>query len=173
MFSDEEKFEFEMGGHQFSYAKRIDKKRCFIGCTGFSGLHHSGKFSTWCPGRFDYPETEEEVIRLLMYSSRIKAKWPKIPDGSRGFTPDANLGYEVGICCGNCCNICFGDPKETAKNYKILVNSGCVIQKENGELEVFPPEEAKEKFEAMDEKHKRLYFWDYKRGLNQKPEAKD
>ena len=111
---------------------------------------------------------------MLVHSSQIKAKWPKIPDDSQGFTPEVgNLGYDVGISCGNCCNICFGDPKETAKNYKILVNSGCVIQKENGELEVYPPDEAKEKFEAMDDKHKKLYYWDFKRGLNKNQEAKE
>jgi hypothetical protein len=54
---------------------------------------------------------------------------------------------------------------ETAKNYKILKNSGCIIQKENGELVVFPPEKAKEEFEKMDPKHQRLYYKDYKKRI--------
>ena len=50
---------------------------------------------------------------------------------------------------------------ETA-GYKILVNSGCVIQREDGYLEVFPPDKAIEEFERMPIKHQRLYHKDYK-----------
>ncbi len=170
MFSDKDAFTFSLGGYEFSYSKRIDIRRCLIGCTGFTGLHYNGKFSTWCPGRFEYPENEEEVSKLLVHSSRIKGKWPTISDGSEGFTASVDLGYQTQISCGNCANICFGDPKETAENYKILVNSGCVIQKENGEILILPPEEAKEAFEAMDPKHQRLYASDYKRGLKRQKE---
>lgn len=39
--------------------------RCFITCGGSNGLHPSGKFSTWSPGRYDYPENDKEVARLM------------------------------------------------------------------------------------------------------------
>jgi len=168
MFSDKEAFTFKMGGREYSYAKRIDIRRCIIGCMGLTGLHHSGKFSTWSPGRFEYPEDEDEVTRLLVHSSMTKGKWPQIPDGSKGFNVSVDLGYDIQISCGNCSNICFGDPKETAKNYKILTNSGCVIQKENGEILILPPEEAEKVFQSMDPKHMRLYDYNYKRGLKKR-----
>ena len=168
MFSDKEDFSFTLGGHTFSYANRIDKKRCILVCGGFNGLHHSRKFSTWSPGRYEYPENEEEVLRLMNHAVRIRAKWPKIPDGSVGYTPSSGIGHDIQLSCGNCANICFGDPKETAKNYKILTNSGCVVQKENGEIMVLPAEEAENAFKAMNPKHQRLYTTDYKKGIKTK-----
>ena len=65
---------------------------------------------------------------------------------------------ETKLTCGNCQLICWGDPKETAENYRILTNSGCVVQKENGDIVVLPPKEADEVFNKMDPKHKRLYY---------------
>lgn len=170
MFSDKEEFTFTIGGYTFSYAKRIDKNRCFLVCGGFQGLHHSGKFSTWSPGRYPYPEDEKEVLRLLTHVTMTRGKRPLIKDNSGGYTTSSDLGYNIQLSCGNCNNICFGDPKETAKNYKILINSGCVIQHEDGTIEILPPEEAEKTFNAMDPKHQRLYTWDYKSKIKDKKE---
>ncbi len=49
------------------------------------------------------------------------------------------------------------DKKETAKNLKLLQNSGCVLQKPNGDLYALPADEAREAFEKMDPDHRRLY----------------
>jgi hypothetical protein len=38
-----------------------------------------------------------------------------------------------------------------------------VIQREDGSLEVYPPEKAKKVFESMPNEHQRLYTKDYKR----------
>jgi len=40
---------------------------------------------------------------------------------------------------------------------KNRIYSGCVIQRENGDIVVLPPDEAAEEFEKMDPAHKRLY----------------
>jgi hypothetical protein len=93
-------------------------------------------------------------------------KRPKIKDHSKGYKPASfDDKGTIQLTCGNCNLICWGDPAETAKNYKILKNSGCVIQKEDGEIAVLPPEKAKEEFEKMSPKHKRLYAKDYKKKL--------
>jgi hypothetical protein len=65
---------------------------------------------------------------------------------------------ETKLTCGNCQLICWGDPKETAENYRILTNSGCVLQKENGDIIVLPHEEAELEFNKMNPKHQRLYY---------------
>ena len=62
------------------------------------------------------------------------------------------------LTCGNCQLICWGDPKLTKENYQLLTNSGCVIQKENGEILVLPPDGAEKTFRTMDSKHQKLYF---------------
>jgi hypothetical protein len=46
-----------------------------------------------------------------------------------------------------------------------LVNSGCVIQNEDGSLEVFQSEKAKEVFESMPIKRQRLYRKEYKQKM--------
>jgi hypothetical protein len=154
MFSPDEKVEITLGGHTFSYSKRVDKLRCVLTCGGFNGLHKSGKFSTFSPGRYDYPETAMEVRRVFSGGK-----------GASSLPTEETKNDVVQLTCGNCQIICWGNPKETAKNYKILVNSGCVIQKEDGTLEVFPPDKAKEEFEKMPFKRQRWYTKDYKKKM--------
>lgn len=169
MFSEDEETTVTLGGYSFSYSKRTNKSRCVLVCGGCSGLHKSGDFSTWSPGRYDYPEDDIEVNRLLSLAMTAQKRRPPIKDHSKGYTPASYGGKgSVQLTCGNCQLICWGDPKETAKNYKILKNSGCVIQKEDGELIVLPPEKAREEFENMDPKRQRLYYKDYKKTIRRK-----
>jgi len=196
MFSPDEKIEVTLGGHKFSYSKRLDKFRCMLTCGGFNGLHKSGKFSTFSPGRYEYPENKKEVRKLFPAALNGWRKRPFIKDNSTGYIPasftkgenptegtkremlkktvNQFLGEsespEIGdkknriqLTCGNCNIVCAGNPKETAKNYKILVNSGCVIQREDGSIEVYPPEKAKEELEKMPLERQSWYTKDYKK----------
>jgi hypothetical protein len=163
MFSPTEETVVDIGGKTFTYSKRMNKMRCFLTCGGSNGLHHSGKFSTWSPGRYDYPESDIEVSRLMSLAMTSQRKRPPIKDCSNGYQPASYGGMaSVQLTCGNCQFVCAGNPKETAQRYKILVNSGCVIQDEDGKLEVFPPDKAKEVFESMPIKKQHLYYKDYK-----------
>ncbi|MFX1447133.1 MAG: epoxyqueuosine reductase [Promethearchaeota archaeon] len=163
MFSPSEKTSVNIGGYDFTYSKRMNKMRCFLTCGGSNGLHLSGKFSTWSPGRYDYPENDEEVSRLMSLAMNSQRKRPPIKDCSSGYKPASFNGMgTIQLTCGNCQFVCAGNPKDTAQRYKLLVNSGCVIQYEDGKLEVFPPDRAKEIFESMPIKHQRLYYKDYK-----------
>jgi epoxyqueuosine reductase QueG len=171
MFSDKEETSITIGGYTFTYAKRINKSRCLLVCGGSTGLEPNGKWSTWSPGRYNYPEDDYEVNRLMSLALTHQKKRPLINDHSKGYNPASygNVGV-VQLTCGNCQSICWGNPSETAKNYKILINSGCVIQKENGELMVLPPEKAKEAFEKLNPHHKRLYYKEYKKSIKKKAE---
>jgi len=166
-----------LGGQEFSFTKRRHLMRCFAGCGGYSGLDKSGKWSTWSPGRYSYPETNEDAVRVLAQSFRLKRKW-YIKDEKKGYNvsdlqKDAGLTEEeyetllegnekglknlknVTLTCGNCQLICWGDPIETAENYKILTNSGCAVQKKNREIVVLPPDEAEELFLALGNKNRK------------------
>ena len=180
MFSEDEALEVTLGGKTFSYSKRINKFRCILTCGGFNGLDKMGKWSTWSPGRFEYPENDAEVQKLMPIAMVSHSKRPMIKDGSKGYVPSAFSGKfsddqldiaedrkstkgVIQLTCGNCALICWGDPKETAENYKLLTNSGCVIQKEDGEIVALPPDKAQEEFDKMDPKLKRRYTKDYKK----------
>jgi len=166
MFSPSEETVVTIGGEAFSYSKRMNKMRCFLTCGGSNGLHSSGKFSTWSPGRYDYPENDVEVGRLMSLAMTSQKKRPPIKDCSSGYQPASYGGMgTIQLTCGNCQFVCAGNPKETAQRYKILVNSGCVIQNEDGRLEVYPPDKAKEVFESMPIKNQHLYYKDYKRKM--------
>ena len=169
MFSKDEESSVTLGGYTFTYAKRINKLRCVLVCGGYTGLDKTGKWSTWCPGRYDYPEDNYEVTRLMSLAMTSQKRRPIIQDHSKGYTPASYGGSgNVKLTCGNCQIICWADTKETAENYRLLTNSGCVIQKENGELMVLPPDEAKEEFDKMNPKHKHLYYKDYKKKVRKK-----
>ncbi|MFW9949764.1 MAG: epoxyqueuosine reductase [Candidatus Thorarchaeota archaeon] len=172
MFSPTEKTSVNIGGCIFSYSKRLNKMRCFLTCGGSNGLHLSGKFSTWSPGRYDYPENDIEVARLMSLAMTSQRKRPLIKDCSSGYEPASFGGMgTIQLTCGNCQFVCAGNPKETAQRYKLLVNSGCVIQHEDGKLEVFPTDKAKEVFESMPLKHQRLYRKEYKKKLRRSSET--
>lgn len=59
--------------------------------------------------------------------------------------------------CGNCQLVCFGDKKETAENFKLLRNSGCVVQRPDGTLCALPPEEGEKELAKMDPEHRAIY----------------
>ena len=171
MFNDDEETTVVIGGETFSYSKRGSIQRCFITCGGGNGLHRSGKFSTWSPGRYEYAETESEVRRACQVAITSQKKRLPFQDGSQGYQPASFDGkYNQQLSCGNCNYICGGSAKETALRYKTLVNSGCVVQREDGCLEIYPPEKAKEVFESMPAKHQRLYTRDYKKRMQKQAE---
>ncbi len=168
MFSPTEETSVTLGGKTFTYSKRGSFMRCGVTCGGANGLHKSGKFSTWSPGRYDYPENTRELNRVCQTAMTSKRRRPPYKDSSMGYKSNILQDHFQQLTCGNCAYICAGNTKETAQRYKILLNSGCVIQKEDGALEVYPMEKAKKVFELMPAKHRRLYTKDYKRTVKKK-----
>jgi len=163
MFNEDEATTVTIGGETFTYSKRGPIMRCGVTCGGGNGLHRSGKFSTWSPGRYEYPENRKELNRVCQIAMTSQRKRLPYKDSSYGYEPTSYNGkYKQQLTCGNCNYVCAGNTKETALRYKSLVNSGCVIQREDGTLEVYPPEKAKEVFESLPAKHQRLYTRDYK-----------
>jgi hypothetical protein len=180
MFDREESESITMGGVTFNFAKRRNLARCQIICGGLSGLDKSGKWSTWSPGRYPYPEKDRNVMRTLTLAVNNFLKWPNISihegyDVSELLEDEdilealgenrekiINMINDVKLTCGNCQLICWGDVNKNRENYDLLVNSGCVLQDENGDIIILPLEEANKTFEAMNPKHKRLYYKDFK-----------
>ncbi len=157
MFDGKEKTEVIIGGEKFHYSRRNNILRCQLVCGGFSGLHKSGKWSTWSPGRFEIPEDESKIMTVLAGAVYKYIKWPKRKPESRGFENPVAPGVNLYLTCGNCQNVCWGDAEENRKNFKILTSSGCVIQNPDGEILVLPPEEAQKTFDEFPKKHKKLY----------------
>ncbi len=143
-----------MGGIDFSYTKKHTHHRCDYVCGGFTGLHKSGKWSTWSPGRFPIPEKDEEFFPTLLETVGPYLKRPK---------PDISIfnvlmpGDKVQLTCGNCQLICHPDKEVRKKRYNMLVKSGVIIQHPDGSCKAVSPEEGKKHLEAMDAETRALY----------------
>lgn len=141
-----------MGDMKFTYRVPQNLLRCGIVCTGMAGLHKSQRWSSWSPGRYRLPDNDKDLIRFSAYVYSNFLKWPEIKSS------EYTNPKKVHLTCAMCQLVCFGDLKETIQNYHMLINSGCVIQKENGELIILPHDEAKELFESLEPKHRELYI---------------
>ncbi len=155
MMEKEKEMSVIMAGKTFSYSARKNYLLCQFCCGGFTGLHKSGKWSTWSPGRFKMPETEPELIKELLRAVSLYSKRPPMPGG---YTHPALGGIRQYMTCGNCQIVCFGDKLKTAANLKLLHKSGCVLQREDGSLYAVPAEDAKIIFEELDPDRKNLYY---------------
>ncbi|MHA2179814.1 MAG: hypothetical protein ACXAAH_00170 [Promethearchaeota archaeon] len=163
MFDKKEEDSYTLGGYTFSFSRRNNVSRCYTVCGGHSGLDKTRKWSTWSPGRTPYPETEEEADQTFSHlfahpiinrgitgeegsygeskllDDKVAQEYIKSSElSSNTFTENFNLS------CGNCQLICTGNHDETAENYRILINSGCIISNENQEYELVSKEEADE-----------------------------
>lgn len=145
-----------LGGREFTFGARKNILLCQFVCGGFTGLHRSGKWSTWSPGRFEIPDyrNPDKLLAALVRAMQAYGKRPPMPGGySHPAAPDAKQF----LTCGNCQLVCFGDRAETAANIKLLHGSGCVMQRPDGSLYRLPPQEAAIVFEEMEPERKSLY----------------
>ena len=152
--SQDEKVTVTLGGIDFSYCKKHDHLRCDYVCGGFTGLHRSGKWSTWSPGRFPIPEKDEEFRAAIRKAAKAYVKRPK-PKG--GFYHFLMPGYKIENTCGNCQLVCHPDKEIRKRRYKMVLESGVVVQRSDGFREVVSPEEAQKRIAKMDPETRALY----------------
>jgi epoxyqueuosine reductase QueG len=149
----EEKTTVTLGGVEFSYAKRRAYYRCGYVCGGLTGLHPSGKWSTWSPGRFPIPEKDEEFFPAVAKVSPLYAQWPKIEGGHYHVLLDS----KIRTTCANCQFICAPDKEERKRRYRMLTEAGVVVQRPDGALEAVSPDEAEKRLAEMSPGTRALY----------------
>ena len=157
MFSKKEETSVTLGGKTFIFAARHAYAICDFVCGGFTGLHKSGKWSTWSPGRYTIPEEKNDIYRSLFRAVANYGSWPERGDGAGGYYNPAIPEKKIYLTCGTCQVLCWGNEEETRENYRLLTSSGCVLQREDGSLTVLPAKEAAEAFAALDPAHRALY----------------
>jgi len=148
-----EKTEIELGGVKFEYSKRRSYLRCEYVCGGFTGLHPSGKWSTWSPGRFPIPKDDADFGPALMASLDA---YRKRPDMQEGFYHSLMPG-KLWQTCGNCQLVCHPDKDERKRRHKMLTGSGVVVQHPDGTLEAMPREKANLFLAVMEPEARALY----------------
>ncbi len=152
--SPDETINVSMGGVNFSYSRSRHHNRCDYVCGGFTGLHKSGKWSTWSPGRFPIPEKDEEFFPAIINTAESYQKRPREEGGSFHFLIPGN---RIEFTCGNCSLVCHPDKEVRKRRHKMLTESGVVVQNPDGSREAFSPEEAKRRIAAMPLEMRKFY----------------
>lgn len=143
-----------MGGYGFTYSKRRHHNRCDYVCGGFTGLHSSGKWSTWSPGRFTIPDKDEDFLNALI---KAAPAYKRRPRSEGGFFHFLMPGNKINFTCNNCSLVCHPDKETRKRRYKMLTQSGVVVQYPDGSLEAVSPEEAIDRLATMSPEHRALY----------------
>jgi epoxyqueuosine reductase QueG len=153
MIDKREKTTVSLGGRDYSYAARNAYLRCQFVCAGFTGLHPSGKWSTWSPGRYPIPDDDQALIPVFMKSLEAYDRRPQGPGGHYHSLMASKL-YNT---CANCQLICAPDKQERKRRYRLLTGSGVVVQNPDGSLEAVDPHQARRRLDAMDKDRRKLY----------------
>lgn len=142
-----------LGGIDFHYSERRSYNRCDYVCGGFTGLHKSGLWSTWSPGRFPIPERDEEFLPAIVKTLKQHMKRPKEVEFYTVLIP----GYTLEFTCGNCQLICHPDRETREKRYRMITESGVVIQNPNGTRKGVTPDDAASIVSSMPREIRGLY----------------
>jgi epoxyqueuosine reductase len=144
-----------MGGIDFSYSKRKTYRRCDLVCGGFTGLSKNGKWSTWSPGRFEIPASDDEFTPVLVETVVASAPRPLLPGGFHH--PVMPGRRKINFTCGNCQLLCHPDKDERNRRYKLLTESGVVIQHADGSLEAVAPKIAEKYVSELPDDQRAMY----------------
>jgi len=161
----DQKITVHMGGNEFSYSDRRSYLRCQYVCGGFTGIHPSGKWSTWSPGRFEIPDNDEEMPAFLLSSIKAYNNRPEGPGGHYHSLMQSKL-YST---CANCQLICVPDKEERKRRYKMLLKGGVVIQDPDGAVKAVTPDDARQHMDSMSADVRSLYEGE----AGPKPELKE
>ena len=160
--TDGEMTDVMIGGEEFSYTKRSSPRRCDFVCGGFTGLSKDEEWSTWSPARFGVPDEEEEVLPRLVEAvvasgARPEFKGEGWESSGGGFYHPTMVNHKVNISCAHCQLICHPDKEERKRRYKVITESGVVVQHEDGTLEAVSSDQARKHLLEMSPERRALY----------------
>ena len=147
-----------MGGVDFTYTERRSYDRCSYVCSGQTGLHSSGKWSTWSPARYPIAKNDEDLAALRKEAFVAWSERPELPGGGmQSPVTYSKSKRDVTLTCGNCMHVCHPDAEERKRRVKLLQQGGVIIQHEDGNLESVSSEVAKAHIAAMPPERRALY----------------
>jgi epoxyqueuosine reductase QueG len=147
-----------IGGINFTYTKRRSYDRCKFVCSGHTGLHPSGNWSTWSPARYPIPMDDEDLPPLMEEAAAAWSQRPELPGGGmQSPITYSKTKRDVILTCGNCLHVCHPNREERKRRLKLLQQGGVIIQQEDGSLQAVSPESAKEHIAAMEPERRALY----------------
>jgi len=157
-YGKKDKVTVTIGGVDFTYTERRSYDRCSYVCSGCTGLHPSGRWSTWSPARYPIAVHDEDLAPLRKDAFEAWSKRPALPGGGmQSPITYSKTKRDVTLTCGNCMHVCHPDPEERKRRVKLLKQGGVIIQHEDGSLQSVSPEEAENHLAAMEPERRVLY----------------
>jgi epoxyqueuosine reductase len=124
-----------IGGKSFEHNKKGHNLRCTFVCAGLTGQNLYKGWSTWSPGRFELPETDDRIEEFWTEFANTNGwrhnYYAKILSDLTYHTehgPVRKKSERFKVTCGNCLFVCAGTLKERKQNYETIINSGEVIE---------------------------------------------
>jgi len=127
MIDSKASVELRIAGRIETIARKRPNTCCWIGCTGYEGLHASGRWSNWSPYRLGapLPEDDEELnglcIALQKADPQMQIEDNSFDDFRRAvFDPD----WFYMTVCGYCRGVCSPRRSERIANRRSIASSG-------------------------------------------------
>lgn len=152
--SADETTKIDMGGRTFSYAKRRIYTRYNFVCGGYAGLDRSGKWSTWSPSRYPIPDDDRDFGQAFEASAKAYIERP-ITD--HVYYNSVKPRFKTEYTCSHCQLICHPDMNVRKRRYRMVMNSGVIVQNADGSRMAVMPEVAGEMLRSMGPDKKWLY----------------
>ncbi|MCL2142670.1 MAG: hypothetical protein FWH44_00180 [Methanomassiliicoccaceae archaeon] len=130
--------------------------RCAYPCGGITGLHRSGEWSTWSPGRFPLPDDDNEYRTIS--KKYVHRYLQRKREGAICYNPLLAYPFEMQYTCSNCQFVCHPDIDVRKKRYELLRNGGVVIEEEDGRKHSVTPPEAEKFISDMLDERKKLFI---------------
>jgi epoxyqueuosine reductase QueG len=150
-----EKRTINIGGRDMRVGNCRLAARCAYPCGGITGLDKSGKWSTWSAGRFPLPDDDEEyrTISKKYVGQYLQRKRPD----PVSYNPLLAGTYEMQYTCSNCQFVCHPNRNVRKRRHEMLINSGVVIEEEDGTRRAVTPKEAEEFLNRMSEERRKQF----------------
>ena len=129
--------------------------RCAYPCGGITGLHKNGEWSTWSPGRFPLPEDDEEYRTIS--KKYVERYLQRKRNGAITYNPLLRYPFEMQYTCSNCQFVCHPDPGVRKRRLELLLESGVVVEDEDGKKYAVTPQKADDLLSKMPPERRRLF----------------
>ena len=151
LFAKDETETIKIGDVEEKIGKRNNDRYCNPICSGMVGQNKFKEWSTWSPFRLDDERLPlDDSITEYVQNMYVKAleKGGKEAGIVLNLVEHTFLGRYKPVednfrpTCSCCQLVCGPDIKNKKESYNLLINSGCVVQKEDGSIEILEPKEA-------------------------------
>jgi epoxyqueuosine reductase QueG len=129
--------------------------RCAYPCGGITGMHRSGEWSTWSPGRFPLPEEDDEYRTISR--KYVQRYLQRKRNGAICYNPLLAYPFEMQYTCSNCQFVCHPDKNVRKERLALLRAGGVIVEEEDGTKRAVTPKEAEAFISKMPPERRRLY----------------